>query len=98
VQLQRSSTYSSRCVDDTATGAGSSSQHLLDATLIAFKRWTATQAGRALGIPGSSLWQREWFDHWSRSVAEDERIVRYIRANPVKAGLVADWRDWPWVR
>jgi len=42
------------------------------------------------------FWQREWFDHWSRSDEEDERIMLYIRNNPVKAGLVRDYHDWPY--
>jgi putative transposase len=42
------------------------------------------------------FWQREWFDHWSRSDAEDERIAAYIRRNPEKAGLVAAYQDWPY--
>ena len=40
------------------------------------------------------FWQREWFDHWSRSDEEDERIAIYIRRNPEKAGLVKDYREW----
>ena len=33
------------------------------------------------------FWQREWFDRWMRSEAEEQRIIEYIRNNPVKAGL-----------
>jgi putative transposase len=61
-----------------------------------FKRWTGHAAGRLLGLDGQRIWQDEWFDHWSRSDQEDERIVTYIRQNPVKAGLVADYRAWPY--
>jgi REP element-mobilizing transposase RayT len=45
--------------------------------------------------PTYRFWQREWFDHWSRSDEEDDRIVAYIRQNPVKASLVATYQDWP---
>jgi REP element-mobilizing transposase RayT len=69
----------------------------LEEVVHSFKDWTARQANRLLRLRGQ-FWQRECFDHWSRSAAEDERIARYIRANPVKAGIVIDWRDWPWVR
>jgi REP element-mobilizing transposase RayT len=59
-----------------------------------FKRWTKTEFNRA--IPNNKVdWQREWFDHWSRSADEDEKIIKYIRDNPVKAGFVRDYRDWP---
>jgi REP element-mobilizing transposase RayT len=61
-----------------------------------FKSWTGSQAGRLLGVHGERFWQKEWFDHWSRSDEEDERIVQYIRHNPVKAGLVDDYRKWPY--
>ncbi|MBK8476445.1 MAG: transposase [Opitutaceae bacterium] len=44
------------------------------------------------------FWQSEWFDHWSRNDAETEHITGYIRQNPVKAGLVRSWEEYPWVR
>jgi hypothetical protein len=49
-----------------------------------------------LSIDRGRFWQREWFDHWSRSDDEDERTVVYIRNNPVKAGLVKSYQDWPY--
>ncbi len=60
-----------------------------------FKRWTGHAATKILGSgKASRFWQREWFDHWSRSDEEDEKIIRYIRENPVKAGLVTDYLQW----
>jgi hypothetical protein len=32
----------------------------------------------------------------TRSALEFERIVEYIRSNPVKAKLAEDYRDWPY--
>ena len=61
-----------------------------------FKRWTGHQAAKLVSFE-NRFWQREWFDHWSRSDSEDERIINYIRNNPVKAGLIDRWQDWPWV-
>ncbi len=61
-----------------------------------FKRWTGHQAARILGGDGERFWQREWFDHWSRSDEEDERIAQYIRENPEKAGLVEQYATWPY--
>jgi REP element-mobilizing transposase RayT len=66
----------------------------LKATLEDFKRWTGHQAAKILAVDGERFWQREWFDHWSRSDLEDDRIVQYIRNNPVKAGLVTDPAEW----
>jgi REP element-mobilizing transposase RayT len=64
-------------------------------TMISFKRWTAGKAIAMLGLKTRPFWQEEWFDHWVRTDLEYTRIIEYIRANPVKAGLVRDYRDWP---
>jgi putative transposase len=66
----------------------------LKETVEDFKRWTGHQAAKILSQDEERFWQREWFDHWSRSDEQDETIVRYIRDNPVKAGLVQDYADW----
>lgn len=58
---------------------------------------TARAINLALGQRGT-LWQREWFDRWMRDDAEWDRCVEYVRQNPVKAGLVRDWRAAPWTR
>jgi hypothetical protein len=60
-----------------------------------FKGWTGRQAGKLLHLDGDRFWQKEWFDHWSRSDEEDERIAANIRHNPEKAGLVRRYTDWP---
>ncbi len=59
-----------------------------------FKRWTGHKAAKLISLPNDRFWQDEWFDHWSRSDEQDERIVRYIQQNPVKAGLVPAAADW----
>src|SRR5207253_2040171 len=69
-------------------------RHGLKATLEDFKRWTGHRAAQILEVADERFWQREWFDHWSRSDAEDERIVQYIRINPVKAGLAGSPFVW----
>lgn len=61
-----------------------------------FKRWTGHEAVKLLSLDGNRFWQDEWFDHWSRSDEEDERICEYIRRNPEKAGLVQNYLDWPY--
>jgi REP element-mobilizing transposase RayT len=42
-----------------------------------------------------SFWQDESYDHVVRE-REFARIVTYIINNPVNAGLVKHWRDWPY--
>jgi putative transposase len=60
-----------------------------------FKRWTGHKAIKLLNQSRKRFGQDEWFDHWSRSDEEDDKIVQYIHQNPVKTGLVRDFRDWP---
>src|SRR5437899_811675 len=68
----------------------------LKETLEDFKRWTGHRAAKILAEDGDRFWQREWFDHWSRSDEEDEKIAQYIRDNPEKAGLVQRHIEWPY--
>jgi putative transposase len=42
-----------------------------------------------------AFWQRETFDHIIRK-GEWESIINYVVGNPVKAGLVHHWSDWPY--
>ena len=62
-----------------------------------YKNYVARQANRVLGRTGV-FWAREGFDHWCRDEAKVIGVARYICANPVKAGLVKTWTDWPWTR
>jgi REP element-mobilizing transposase RayT len=61
----------------------------------AIKGASAMDANRLLGQSGQ-FWQCESYDHIIRDAGELERVVRYVLWNPVKAGLVEDWRAWPW--
>jgi putative transposase len=71
--------------------------HCLNQDLGCLKGYTARQANQVLGRSGP-FWMDENFDHWCRSEAHAQRATRYIARNPVKADLVADWRDWRWTR
>jgi REP element-mobilizing transposase RayT len=53
-----------------------------------WKRWTA----RVLGF----RWQRDFFEHRLRHDESFQEKCRYVLENPVRAGLVEDWRDWPY--
>ena len=61
-----------------------------------WKRHTAREANKLLQRTGNSFWQPEAFDHWIRNDAEHARCCRYVRNNPVTAGLCATPEDWPW--
>lgn len=56
---------------------------------------TGHACAKLLGRKGA-FWQHESYDHVVRNDKEFMRILEYIVNNPVKAGLVNHWRDWPY--
>jgi REP element-mobilizing transposase RayT len=40
-------------------------------------------------------WQKDFFDHVLRSQESYQEKWDYVRENPVRAGLVKRWQDWP---
>lgn len=76
---------------------GPSCPHSLAQIMKRLKGRTGKKLRETLGGHGP-LWQREWFDRWIRHDTEWERCVAYIRNNPVKAGLAADWTEHPWTK
>jgi hypothetical protein len=70
--------------------------HTLSDILRSRKRHTARQANLIPGHVGTTFWQPESYDHWSRNDEEKARIRRYIRNNPVKAGLCSAREEWLW--
>jgi putative transposase len=69
--------------------------HAMSAIMHSLKRYTARQANLLLGREGS-FWQHENYDHVVRDEAGWRRIITYVLNNPVKAGLVQHWKEWPW--
>jgi putative transposase len=57
-----------------------------------FKGRTGYACAALLGRKGA-FWQH---DHIVRDEKEFMRITNYIVNNPVKAGLINNWRDWPY--
>jgi len=43
-----------------------------------------------------TFWQKASYDRLVRDEKELSNIGDYIRENPVKAGLVNSWEDWPY--
>ena len=43
------------------------------------------------------LWQRYGFEHVLRDDESTQRSVRYVLENPVRAGLVRDPREYPFI-
>jgi putative transposase len=44
---------------------------------------------------GIALWQGGYFDHVLRDEEDRDALVRYIIANPIRASLALDVRDYP---
>ncbi|MBU0510252.1 MAG: hypothetical protein KJ638_00930 [Chloroflexi bacterium] len=69
--------------------------HSLTSIMHSIKVFTALESNKILNRSGQ-FWQPETYDHVVRDDAEWRRILRYVVYNPVKAGLVTEWNDWPW--
>jgi putative transposase len=50
---------------------------------------------RTLGVEVPH-WQKGFFDHVLRSAESYSQKWEYVRDNPVRAGLVRKWEDWPY--
>jgi REP element-mobilizing transposase RayT len=74
-------------------GTITSTYQNLDQIMKRLKGRSAMAINKYLDRPGQ-FWQRESYDHWVRSERELLNIISYIVENPVKAGLVAHWKDW----
>ncbi len=73
--------------------AGQGTTRYLTKILQSLKSYTAVESNRILGRSGQ-FWQRENYDRVVRNERELEETVKYILYNPVKAGLVANWKNW----
>ena len=62
--------------------------HTLEALLHSWKLFSARRINALNGKTGR-LWQKDYFDRLVRDAEHFARCVRYIRRNPVKAGLRA---------
>lgn len=72
-----------------------SSEATLGEIMQSLKGYTAHEANKILHRAGQ-FWEVESYDHEVRNAEELDRIVKYVLNNPVKAGLVKDWREWQW--
>lgn len=54
------------------------------------------QTGFWLSRHGSPVhWQKDFYDHIFRESEATERHILYVLENPVRKGLVEDWREYP---
>ena len=60
-------------------------------------RWiNANKAELGLGVPGKTVWMREYWDRYIRDEKHFSQAVNYIHENPVKAGLCHEPNEWAW--
>lgn len=59
------------------------------------KSYTAVHANQILNRTGT-FWHRESYDRVIRDARELENKIAYTLNNPVKAGLVDNWQNWPY--
>lgn len=59
-----------------------------------FKSFAANRINSLLGRSGP-FWQAQYHDHAIRRDEVLNDVVLYLLTNPVRAGLVPDFHDWP---
>ena len=69
-------------------------QQLLARTMHSLKRYTARELNIHLQREGP-IWQPQYHDHAVRQDEDLNDVVQYTLNNPVRAGLVKDFRDYP---
>lgn len=72
-----------------------SSPKTLPAFVRDWKKWTTRGAVQTLNLT-PPFWQPEFFDHVLRSAESYAQKWAYVRANPVRTGLVSNPADWPY--
>lgn len=58
------------------------------------KSFTAHKINDLLQRGEQGVWDRIYYDRRIRT-GKFNAVIWYVLNNPVKAGLVSDWRDWP---
>ncbi len=62
--------------------------------MASIKKFSAREANKYLNKEGK-FWQAESFDRLVRDEKELYNIIKYVLLNPVNAGLVEQYKDWP---
>ena len=70
--------------------------HSLAEVMRKIKGGSANVVNRLVGRKGP-LWEKGYYDRFIRSVRHFRQAYGYILNNPVKAGVVRDWRDYPYI-
>ena len=87
VRLNAESSACICCIDDERVKLGTRMKSLKNAV---------SKVLRQRDVPPPH-WQKGFFDHILRSADSYSEKSEYVRENPVRAGLVSTWIDWPFV-
>lgn len=68
---------------------------LLGKVVQSWKQATALRINSILAKNGP-VFAPDYFDRYVRDLPQAERLIHYVEANPVKAGLCAQAQDWRW--
>ncbi|MBI1817442.1 MAG: transposase [Deltaproteobacteria bacterium] len=60
-------------------------------SMVTFKQQSGLWLSRHVG----ARWQKDFFDHIIRADEDVAAQIRYVANNPVRKGLVSDWRSYP---
>jgi REP element-mobilizing transposase RayT len=71
-------------------------ENLLGGILKSWKQFTSRRAKEVLKLGDGPFWQPESYDRWIRDEEEKARVRKYVRNNPVAAGLCGKAEDWRW--
>ncbi|WP_395070748.1 transposase [Gracilimonas sp.] len=63
--------------------------------LASLKKYTARLCNQKLSRTGNPFWHPESYDRVVRDSSELHRVIHYTLYNPVKAGLITNWKEWP---
>ena len=61
------------------------------------RQWKSRWTRRLCSSDEEPLWQRSFYDHWMRK-NEAPVYAAYIVGNPVRKGMVEDWRGYAYTR
>jgi hypothetical protein len=65
-------------------------------SVAAFLKWFKRWFNESYGAREEWRWQPGGFDRLLRTSESVHEKWNYIRENPVRAGLVACWKEWPY--
>jgi hypothetical protein len=63
---------------------------------LAFLKWLKRWFNELYDLPQPLRWQPGGFDRLLRTSESIHEKWNYIRENPVRAGLVEHWKQWPY--